>query len=115
MSEIEENILIILKIFQTNSWTLTSQTLNGHPEIGFYGASMIESAPHLIMIGGTDGLNYYDNVYAYNEEFGFYDTGVKLSSPKAEMAALALQQKDDVSTTTTTTTTTTTVTTPQQP
>jgi hypothetical protein len=82
-----------------------SQTLNGHPEIGFYGASMIESAPHLILIGGTDGLNYYDNVYAYNEEFGFYDTGVKLSSPKAEMAAVALHKNDDNRSTTTATTT----------
>jgi hypothetical protein len=61
---------------------------------------MIESAPHLIMMGGTDGLNYYDNVYAYNEEFGFYDTGVKLSSPKSEMAVVALQQNDNIPTST---------------
>ncbi len=72
-----------------------NQTLMGHPELGFYGASMIEADPHLILIGGTDGINYYDNVYAYNENFGFYDTGVKLSAPKSEMAAIALKQNNE--------------------
>jgi len=45
----------------------------------------------LILIGGTDGLNYYDNVYAYDEEFGFYDTGLKMTSPKCDMAVMALK------------------------
>ena len=72
-----------------------NQTLMGHPELGFFGASMVEADPHLILIGGTDGINNYDNVYAYNEDFGFYETGVKLSSPKSEMATIALKQKNE--------------------
>ena len=72
-----------------------NQSPYGHPELGLYGASMIEAPPHLFVLGGTDGMRNYDNVYSYNEHFGFYDTGVKLSAPKYEMAAIALRHQTD--------------------
>ena len=79
-------------LLQDNSWTLMNQSLYGHPELGLYGASMIEAPQHLVLLGGTDGMKNYDNVFSYNEHFGFFDTGVKLSAPKYEMAAVALKK-----------------------
>jgi hypothetical protein len=71
---------------------LLSQTLSGHPDLGLFGSGLIESDNQLILIGGTDGFRYYDNVYAYHEDFGFYDTGVKLASGRSDMAVIGLRQ-----------------------
>jgi hypothetical protein len=75
-----------------NTWTLVNQTLSGHPELGFHGSGLIETDETLILFGGTDGLKYYDNVYAYDEAFGFYDTGFKLRVPRSDMAVVALKE-----------------------
>ena len=77
---------------QSNTWTLTNQTLSGHPDLGLSGAGLVNAGATLILIGGTDGLTYYNNVYAYNEDFGFYDTGLKITSPKSDMAVVSLKE-----------------------
>ena len=75
---------------QLNTWTLVDQTLIGHPDLGLQGSGLVETNSSLILMGGTDGLNFYDNVFAYDEDFGFYDTGFKLSSPKADFSVVPL-------------------------
>ena len=48
----------------------------GDYELGLFDAQMIESeSGDLFLLGGQDGKNSYIDIYAYNEWFGFYDTG----------------------------------------
>ena len=51
----------------------------GDYELGLFDAQMIESeSGDLFLLGGQDGKNSYKDIYAYNEWFGFYDTGKEL-------------------------------------
>ena len=88
----------------------------GDYELGLFDAQMIESeSGDLFLLGGQDGKNSYRDIYAYNEWFGFYDTGKELPKELYDFVAIEISTKEPEPTTTVTTTpvtvTTTTVTT----
>ena len=88
----------------------------GDYELGLFDAQMIESeSGDLFLLGGQDGKNTYKDIYAYNEWFGFYDTGKELPKELYDFVAIEISTKKPEPTTTVTTTpvtvTTTTVTT----
>ena len=88
----------------------------GDYELGLFDAQMIESeSGNLFLLGGQDGKNSYKDIYAYNEWFGFYDTGKELPKELYDFVAIEISTKKPETTTTVTTTpvtvTTTTVTT----
>ena len=65
----------------TLTWSLTEQSVPGHPELGLVKAQMVETPDGaLFLMGGKDGhINEgYNWIFAYDEVFGFYDTGLKL-------------------------------------
>ena len=88
----------------------------GDYELGLFDAQMIESeSGNLFLLGGQDGKNSYKDIYAYNEWFGFYDTGNELPKELYDFVAIEISTKTPETTTTVTATpvtvTTTTVTT----
>ena len=83
----------------------------GDYELGLFEAQMIESeSGNLFLLGGQDGKNSYKDIYAYNEWFGFYDTGKELPKELFDFVAIEISTKK-IETTTTVTTTPVTVTT----
>ena len=102
--------------FQTDTWTLLNQSVPGDYELGLFDAQMIESeSGDIFLLGGQDGKNSYKDIYAYNEWFGFYDTGKELPKELYDFVAIEISTKTPETTTTVTATpvtvTTTTVTT----
>ena len=88
----------------------------GDYELGLFDAQMIESeSGDIFLLGGQDGKNSYKDIYAYNEWFGFYDTGKELPKELYDFVAIEISTKTPETTTTVTATpvtvTTTTVTT----
>ena len=77
----------------------------GDYELGLFDAQMIESeSGDLFLLGGQDGKNSYKDIYAYNEWFGFYDTGKELPKELYDFVAIEISTKKPETTTTVTTT-----------
>ena len=85
----------------------------GDYELGLFDAQMIESeSGDLFLLGGQDGKNSYKDIYAYNEWFGFYDTGKELPKELFDFVAIEISTRKLETTTTVTTTPATDTTTP---
>ena len=85
----------------------------GDYELGLFDAQIIESeSGNLFLLGGQDGKNSYKDIYAYNEWFGFYDTGKELPKELFDFVAIEISTRKLETTTTVTTTPATDTTTP---
>ncbi len=70
---------------------MSDQVVPGHPSLGLFDAGMIESETgDLFLLGGSDGLNGYKDIYAYNEHYGFYDIGIELPEVMIEFMTFLL-------------------------
>ena len=47
----------LIEVFnlETQQWSLTEQSVPGHPELGLYGAQIVETSEDLYLLGGKDG------------------------------------------------------------
>lgn len=74
---------------QSGTWTLSNQVVPGHPELGVFDAKMATSDfGDLFLFGGEDSFDFYRDIYAYDEHFGFYDVGQVLPEKMSEFILL---------------------------
>ena len=89
----------LIEVFNTETlkWVLTEQSVPGHPELGLYGAKMVETQDDLFLLGGRDGYTsvVYNVIYAYHEVFGFYDTGLTMPYSAYDFSAIVLKDNND--------------------
>ena len=78
------------------SWTVTEQSVPGHPELGLYGAQMVETPNNLFLLGGHDGhrLLSHNWISAYNQYFGFYDTGLTIPHNMYDFSAITIDSNN---------------------
>ena len=97
-SKMASNVRLI-EVFnlETQQWSLTEQSVPGHPELGLYGAQIVETPEDLYLLGGKDGYtsDTYNIIYAYNQVFGFYDTGYTMPYSAYDFSAVPLNNHDD--------------------
>ena len=68
---------------------MLDQSVPGDYELGLYDSQMIESeSGELFLLGGQDGFKSYNDIYAYNEWFGFYDIGKELPKHMFDFVAI---------------------------
>ena len=68
---------------------MLDQSVPGHYELGLYDSQMIENeSGELFLLGGQDGFKSYNDIYAYNEWFGFYDIGKELPKKLFDFVAI---------------------------
>ena len=74
-----------------------NQSIPGDYELGSFDSQMIESeSGNLFLLGGQDGVKAYKDIYAYNQWFGFYDTGKELPKEMFNFVAIDISENMEV-------------------